>query len=216
MLGSLVCNEGELLSPCCPPCQSLVQFQWESIYHWCQNELKNFHWSSQIPCKLHLKTSILAVGSSGWRAQDLLTTGIMKHQFLSWQQHPVLPLYTFLKYYTLFGLFCTFILYSYFFLGKGLKYFFILYWKDFTSIFQDGDSRPYWVLLPSNIEKWSHLVNLLVRSTCTLDLRMELESSSDTVASKVYVVIWNKVTWWVSLIVLKILFILYLVSKDTF
>ena len=81
------------------------------------------------------------------------------------------------------------------FLGvKGVQYFFILYWKDFTSIFQDGDSCPYWVLLPSKIEEWSHLVNSLVRPTCTLALRMELESSSDTVASKVYVVIWNKVT----------------------
>ena len=39
--------------------------------------------------------------------------------------------------------------------------FFILYWKDFTSIFQDGDCRPYWVLPPSKIEEWSHLVNLL-------------------------------------------------------
>ena len=31
---------------------------------------------------------------------------------------PVLPLYTFLKHYTLFGLFCTLILYSYFFLEE--------------------------------------------------------------------------------------------------
>ena len=75
-----------------------------------------------------------------------------------------------------------------------LQFLVILYWKGFTSIFQDDDCRPYWVLLNSKIEEWSHLVNLLVRSTCTLALRMELESSSDTVASKVYSVIWNKVT----------------------
>ena len=54
---------------------------------------------------------------------------------------------------------------------RCLKYFFILYWKDFTCIFQGGHSRPYWVLLPSKIEEWSHLVNLLVRSTCTLALK---------------------------------------------
>ena len=102
---------------------------------------------------------------------------------------------------------------------------FIIHWKDFTSIFQDGDSRPYQVLLPSKIEEWSHLVNLLVRSTYTLAPRIELESSPDTVASKVYIVIWNKVNhneyprvstfncnmkqsepWWASLIVLKTLF----------
>ena len=128
--------------------------------------------------------------------------------------------------------FCTLFIH---FLEKKAWNIFILHWKDFTSIFQDGDSRPYRVLLPSQIEEWSHLVNLLVRSTCTLALRIELESSPDTVASKVCIVIWNKVNhseypgvsifngnmkqskpWWVSLIVLKILFKRYLVSKNTF
>ena len=66
----------------------------------------------------------------------------------------------------------------------------MLYWKDFTSIFQDGDSRPYWVLLCRKFEEWGHLVNLLV---------------SDTVASKVYIVIQNKVPL-VSIFVLKYFF----------
>ena len=109
---------------------------------------------------------------------------------------PVLPLYTFFKVlyfiWTILHFYTLFILF--FFKEKAWNTFFLLYWKDFTSIFQDGDSRPYWVLLPSKIEEWSQLVNLLVRSPCTLALRMELESSSDTVASKVYIVIWNKVT----------------------
>ena len=110
-----------------------------------------------------------------------------------YQPSSAATLYFFLKYCTLS---CYFALkyFIYTFLEeKAWNTFFILYWKDFTSIFQDGDSRPYWVLLPSKIEEWSHLVNLLVRSTCTLALRMELESSSDTIASKVCIVIWNKV-----------------------
>ena len=103
--------------------------------------------------------------------------------------------------------------------GKCLKNFF-LYFIERISLVFSGWWFPsiYWVLLPSKIEEWtwSHLVNLLVRSTCTLALRMELESSSNTVASKVYIVIWNKTTLGGSLIVLKYFFILYLVSKDIF
>ena len=116
---------------------------------------------------------------------------------ISWQRISLalLPLYTFFKVLYFIWAILHFYTLSHFFGGKGLKYFFfLLYWKDFTSVFQGGDSRPYWVLLNSKIEEWSHLVNLLVRFTCTLALKMEFESSSDTVASKVYIVIWNKVT----------------------
>ena len=115
---------------------------------------------------------------------------------ISWQRISlaVLPLYTFFKVLYFIWAILHFDTLLHFFGGKGLKHFFILCWKDFISIFQDDDCRPYWVLLNSKIEEWNHLVNLLVRSTCTLALRMELESSSDTFASKVYIVIWNKVT----------------------
>ena len=114
---------------------------------------------------------------------------------ISWQRISlaVLPLYTFLSIILYLGYFAILFYYT-FLVEKAWNTFFILYWKGFTSIFQDDDCRPYWVLLNSKIEEWSHLVNLLVRSTCTLALRMELESSSDTVASKIYSVIWNKVT----------------------
>ena len=106
----------------------------------------------------------------------------------------MLPLYTFLSIILYLSYFALLYFITLFWWKRPEILFFILYWKDLTSIFQDDDCRPYWVLLNSKIEEWSHLVNLLMRSTCTLALRMELESSSDTVASKVYSVIWNKVT----------------------
>ena len=115
---------------------------------------------------------------------------------ISWQciSLAVLPLYTFFKYYTLFELFCTFILCYTFLVEKAWNTFLYFIERILLVFFQDDDCRPYRVWLNSKIEEWSYLVNLLVRSTCTLALRMELESSSDTVASKVYSVIWNKVT----------------------
>ena len=155
---------------------------------------------SQVICNNHAWPRQASAGvpqCNATTSQDLRNTGLdaNKYQLTTYfidSMDSAATLY-FLSIILYLGYFAILLYYT-FWVEKAWNTFFILYWKGFTSIFQDDDCRPYWVLLNSKIEEWSHLVNLLVRSTCALALRMELESSSDTVASKVYSVIWNKVT----------------------
>ena len=113
---------------------------------------------------------------------------------ISWQHISlaVLPLYTLFKYYTLFGLFCTFILYYTFLVEKAWNTF--LYFIErillvFFRMMIAVHTECYWTARLKNetilsIYWWDPLAHW----------HSEWNWNHHQIVSKVYTVIWNKVT----------------------